>query len=119
MANGRTDEHDIPCGTQVNQRRQSVWGLFGETHLGPRSFAPHQVEAGRMTALVPYAKSSKKFLRLWDRSTHVPLNRLFRGFYGGAKVYPSCLAPSLPIVGPGMGRNELDQPPRAQDLFAR
>jgi hypothetical protein len=43
MALGRTDEQEIPSVTEAPQRRNSVWSLFGETHLGQRSFAPHQV----------------------------------------------------------------------------
>lgn len=43
MAIGRTDEQGIPAVTQAHRRRHSVWGLFGETQLGQRSFVPHQV----------------------------------------------------------------------------
>ena len=43
MAIGRTDEQEIPLGAKAIACRIRVWGLFGETHLGQRSYR-HRVK---------------------------------------------------------------------------
>jgi hypothetical protein len=71
MAIGRTDEQETPFGAKAIACRIRVWGLFGETHLGQRSYR-HRVKGRTHDRTRSERQIKQKTLALQGPSTHAP-----------------------------------------------
>ncbi len=98
MAIGRTDEQGIPAVTQAHRRRHSVWGLFGETHLGQRSCSRVEGRTHDRTRSV-------------SQITHTPLRSGGRSLIAPPLSTAFCLLVSLsPYQGHGSLRGRRKPP---------
>jgi hypothetical protein len=69
MAVGRTDEQETPLVAKACPCRIRVWDLFGETHLGQRSYR-HRVKGRTHDRTRSERQIAQKALALQGPSTH-------------------------------------------------